>query len=351
MVSVHATPTPFVRDSLSTLDEASSGCPGFTRRLGPVEFTVHLFGDLDEAQFDHLVRYCEPSTWEPARARQTLYVAVGAGSPIGCPPPDWPFPIDDPASFHRTHWAPDEGVALTSDEQAGVWNLMDFRTRTSALWIRSLGELPEWEHAAPLRHSFHWAAHAVGDVVAHAAVWSDGETQLLVTGPGGSGKSTLSVAALNNGLTLVSEDLCWIELGADRMRGRRLYRSAKITEGSKARFPFIADLLGRSGVEPFEKSVIALPCLTVAEPHASISAVFCLSGKFADQDEIQPCGPALAYRLLAPSTLFLLRTAIPETAGRLKRLVEGPPLYQVVPGADPRATVASMLSLAKAGNP
>ena len=290
------------------------------------------------------MRFAAASSGASAVTSATLYLCNGETSALGSPPEIWPFPIRDAASFHRTYWSAESSLGLASDERHGLWYMADLKDRKSIVWIRDADDLPEWEHTAPLRHCFHWCAHDAGAVVAHAAAFGEADSYVLVTGPGGSGKSTLAVAALGAGLTIISEDLCWVELASAKPVAHRLYDNIKIAHASAQRFQNGGSLVPHASDPTFSKAVLRLPRQEVAS--ANIRALFCLSGAFAEHTIVKPCSKSMAYRLLAPSTVFLMRTAIAETSARLKELVERLPTFELTPAADPAATAKSLLEIA-----
>jgi energy-coupling factor transporter ATP-binding protein EcfA2 len=337
----------FIRDAVARLTAASADVSPCHRYYGPIAFELYFSGKtISEATIDRLFRFCSVSAPEATIGNLRLHVSVGAGGILGETPAAWPFPIQDAQSFHRTVWAPAAGVALTSDEQNGVWTLMDFSSGTSAFWLNDMRTVPEWEHAAPLRHQFHWAAYNHQAVVAHAAAFSRNGQAILVVGPGGSGKSTLSAAADGAGLTIIAEDLCWVDLAGPVPAARRIYDSVKVTEDSLRRFPAVSRFVNCHESESLGKTIVRLPA-TGAHLATPIRALFCLSGEFGETTRIVPCRKTTAFRLLAPSTVFLMRTAPAETAARLKNLIDRVPVFHVIPGADPVATVAELVSFSE----
>lgn len=342
--TVVRTAEQFIRDTVARLAAATSNIPPCRRNYGPISFELYFSGkNVDEATLDRLFRFCSVSAPEATIGSLRLHVSVGSEGILGETPSVWPFPIIDAQSFHRTVWSPTSGLALTSDEQNGVWTLMDFSTGTSVFWINDLRAIPDWEHAAPLRHQFHWFAHTHQAVVAHAAAFSLNGQAILVAGPGGSGKSTLSAAAAEAGLTVLAEDLCWVDLAGNIPAARRIYDSVKVTGDSQCRFPAVARFVSNHESEFLGKTIVRLPA---ADNSAAIPirAMFCMSGAFEKTPRIFPCRKTTAFSLLAPSTVFLMRTAPSETAARLKSLVDRLPVFHAIPGADPVITAAELAS-------
>lgn len=316
------------------------------RSCGPVAFDIVASGfGAKHDRIDHLLRYAAKPGDDGEAVPATLYLCNGATSALGAPPDAWPFPVSDAASFHRTYWSAQSSLALASDEQNGLWYMADLKTDECIVWMRDVDQLPEWEETAPLRHCFHWRAYSAGAVVAHTAAFSESDLCVLVTGPGGSGKSTLSVAALAEGFTVLSEDLCWIDLASGAPVARRLYDNIKISHASAHHFQSKGWFLPQAGEPAFAKAVLRLP--HQASARGDIRALFCLSGSFAEQTVLKPCSKSMAYRLLAPSTVFLMRTAIAETSARLKNLVEMLPTFELTPSTDPATTVRALFELAR----
>ena len=336
----------FIRGALRRVRSDLNNTLRICRSYGPVTFDIVASGfGLNSATIDHLFRYAAEVDDKGVAMAATLYLCNGEASTLGSPPETWPFAICDAASFHRTYWSAQDSIGLASDERHGLWYMADLRERESIFWMRDASELPEWEETAPLRHCFHWCAHSGGAVVAHAAAFGEPNGFVLVTGPGGSGKSILSLSALGAGLTVLSEDLCWIELAAGRPVVYRLYDNIKIAHTMAGRFRNTGWPIPPVSEPGFSKAVLRLPRQQATR--GPIRALFCLSGTFAEQTIVKPCSKAEAYRLLAPSTVFLMRTAIVETSTRLKNLVEMLPTFALSPGADPAATAKTLLDIAR----
>jgi hypothetical protein len=346
MVAVAARTAPdaaaFVAAVLAATSDASAAA--WRARVGPLALSVAAEGFAPGEAPLALLRYLAAAPDAPGGLPWHVTL-LGPRGRLGPPPAAWPFPIRDAAGFHRTLWAPEQGLALASDEAHGVWALADLAARRAVLWLADPSRLPEWEVTQPLRHALHWAAIAGGAVLAHAAAFGTAEAQVLATGPGGSGKSTLAAGAVAAGLDVLAEDLCWVDLAAPLPRAVRLYDSIKLTPDSAARFAAAARLA--AGAEPFAKPTARLP--PPAAAHGPLAALVCLGGRFAETPSARPIARSRAYALLAPSTLFLMRTATRETAARLGRLVEALPAFELVPGRDPAETAAFALRLARAG--
>ena len=335
----------FIRSTLDSLDHL--GC--FVNRTG-LRFgsaTINLRFSVDGATVrlvQRLLAAFDRTIVAPTgfvTPDYELCLALGAGTGIGAPPKVWPFGTSERDSFHRVHWDIETGLGLTSDEQIGVWNLADLKRGRGLVWISEADRLPSWEFSAPFRHHAHWIALLRQGAILHAATLADESSAFLLTGPGGSGKSTTTVVAQASGRCVLAEDLTWFE---EQQRGFRvfpLYRTFKVTDAARRTFPLIDEFVAQHPHEKLEKTLVYGPGTGGAEALASktLRVLYCLSAKFADTTKIEPCAPGLAFRLLAPSTVFLMRTAVPETSARLRSMIERLPLFHVTLGRDPLAAV------------
>ena len=264
-------------------------------------------------------------------------------SPLGPPPKDWPFAVMDRDSFQRVHWQLPQ--IMTADETVGLWNLADVIKRRSLTWVAQESSLPSWEFAAPFRHHLHWLALQQEALLVHAASWAVDEIAVLLTGPGGSGKSTSSVAAVAMGREFYAEDLTWVDLSKEFVHVHALYNTVKVTADAQQRFGLVREFVDAHPHEEFDKTLVWLN--QVAPPARPLQALYCLSGEFAAHTQIKSCSKGLAFRLLAPSTLFLMRTAQAQTLQSLRQLIDRLPCYHVTLGSDPCEVVQAIESHAR----
>ena len=313
-------------------------------RIGPARLNIRTIGfDDGPAMIAQLLRYAH---WpDRPSARSATVMVAGPSSPIGAPPVTWPFGADNADRLHNVLWNPDLGLAMATDAEHGIWYLADMSRQFYLVWIADIGRLPPWEYTAPLRHVVHWMGLSSDAVLAHLAVFGDQRTMVAVTGPSGAGKSTLAASALAAGMNVLAEDLCWIDLAGRPPLAARVFDSIKLTEQSLARFDALTRLKSDLAHEELGKTVLSLPPANRSE--APLNAMFCLAGGFGEEVKVTRCGKARAFQLLAPSTVFLMRTAAAETARRLGDLVGRLPSYEVVPGSDPIANAKTIMGVAR----
>ncbi|MEZ5313900.1 MAG: hypothetical protein R2862_09770 [Thermoanaerobaculia bacterium] len=203
------------------------------------------------------------------------------------------------------------------------------------------------DRAAPLLRPLRWGLAAHGVEVAHAAAVALDGRALLLAGRGGSGKSTLSVAALLGGFELLGDD--YVALGAEgEPHVHALFATAKLDAASLARLPELGDA-APAAPAPGEKAVLPLgPLFTDRLPSTRPLAAI-VAPRLGEAPALRRIGPAEALRRLAPSTLFQLPGSDVVAFGRLAALVRRLPAFELTVGPQPRAALDLLASLAREG--
>jgi hypothetical protein len=141
-------------------------------------------------------------------------------------------------------------------------NVADPRTGVSVYWVRSVDVLPYWAKASPLRTLIHWMMETRGCQLLHAAAVGDAEGAVLITGRGGSGKSTTALACLAAGMHYVGDDYLVVQPGDPDTgiapRAVSLYATAKLNPEQADRFPQFAALITNRHAVSDEKAVLGL---------------------------------------------------------------------------------------------
>ena len=78
--------------------------------------------------------------------------------------------------------------------------LWDAERRMACCWFADIDGVTRWDRAAPLRTALHFALAAPGRQLVHAACVGVDGRGVLLAGPGGSGKSTTTLACLRAGM-------------------------------------------------------------------------------------------------------------------------------------------------------
>jgi len=123
-------------------------------------------------------------------------------------------------------------VLAVHDTYAGAVTLVDSSPGASVLHrVPSYGSIPWWERAAPLRQALFWALAGHRRHLVHAGAVGDDRGGVLLAGPRGSGKTTVVLAALAQGVGFVADDYVLLDARGEP-EAVSLYGTASIAAAS-----------------------------------------------------------------------------------------------------------------------
>ncbi|MEM9470954.1 MAG: hypothetical protein AAGA00_03285 [Pseudomonadota bacterium] len=279
----------------------------------------HLAADGDEGM---------PST--------VVYVLVADRLDLAPPPDHWPFPEECKEDHQRVCWRPRDGLALSSDDARGIWHLFDLNSMTGLYWLRSDNGLPYWEAGSPLRHFIHWASVRADQAMVHGAAIGFGGKGVLLAGAGGSGKSTMTAAAISRGWQTTGDDFVLFSAPPDPV-SFPIFDVMKLTGMAEGMFAEQADKALNPARVPGEKALIPLSVNAGGKFVRSlpIQAIFSLELTGERSSRIETFSKVATVAALAPSTMNILRTAMPETLEQCSSLARNLPTYRLLVGNDP----------------
>lgn len=201
----------------------------------------------------------------------------------GVPAPQFARPVQHLIRWRGDCWTEPSAhcrvVFHMSDHTLQVFNPA---TGICVVMISGLGRLPPWALAAPLRTPLAMILERRGVYLVHGAAMGRSDGAVLVTGYGGSGKSTAALACLSAGMPILGDD--YVAIRAPRWTGdiptvHNVFASLKVMPqeiGEAAGGSLISD---KRIIYPFATSVDGL--LRDAPLRAVISA------KIWDESEAQ----------------------------------------------------------------
>jgi hypothetical protein len=278
----------------------------------------------------------------------TLRVWDSASTGVSIPPFPW-RPADVQADGRVTGFDGGRYRCLYRDDGNGFHAVSMFDTveRTGYFWFADRLRIHWYERAEPLRVAIHWAVADERRFLAHASAVGDERGAVVLTGKGGAGKTTTTLAAVGAGMRFVGDNYVLVSLGdgADAS-AHGLYGSAKLWPQTLERLPGVDPFITSFDVAPDEKLILdvaryrpdqiisRLPVLAVVVPEV----------RGAGPTELLRCSPVDTLLALAPATVFQLPRTEHGLAG-MAELVRRVPTYRLVLGGEVIDATAALGSL------
>lgn len=203
----------------------------------------------------------------------------------------------------------------------------------------------------PLRELLHVALLRVGMVLIHAAAVGFEDAAVLLVGPSGSGKSTATLACMDSGLCLVSEDFTALQPGACPSASG-IYSTAKLNDDALRWFPKLVPHVSNPVHLAGEKNIIYLhhACPGQLARKARLKAVMIVSRGTGIESTVVPARKGDLLRTLAASTVQLMENAgAPQDGAKLlaaqASLLRQLPCFCLLVGSDLRQVGAAVRGL------
>lgn len=327
----------FVRHYIGEAEKAWRHGSGqeVTLVFGQLTIVVRFIGSSLENVVLPVLRHAAAKN-NPTTPQTIVYAVACDETGFPNPPPEWPFPIDSKAAQMRTHWNLADGPVLSSDESRGIWHLHDMSRQVGLYWVSSTAELPYWEYGSALRHHIFWGSLACNQCMLHCAVVSRGQRGALIAGPGGSGKSTLTAAAIQSGWHTTGDDFVAIS-NLDKPVSYRLFDVLKLTGMAETVFREISSQALNPERVAGEKALIRLSDACPQSFVESIPLDVILSAKLVHEPEsrIVPTSRLNLVRALVPNTASLVRTGFEQIFSFSSELMRSLPCFEFQIGKNP----------------
>lgn len=307
-------------------------------RFGPLRVDLQVEGAELARRLTMAIRHAV----RPADATPGVRVIALDGTACGRLPPEWDLPTYDRRHLERLHVDADGNRLLHHNPDTGNWTILDRGRKLAVTWSPSADRLPDWEDSFPLRTLLHWLSTGHDCCLAHAAVVERGGRGVLLTGRGGSGKSTTTVAALFEGLGTCGDDFVMVDQAEPGPAAHCLYDTIKLDEPALARFPELRPRVANPERADDQKARVHLTDVMPDQLVRLVPLVGVVQPVITDDaaPSLQPVGAGVVLRALAPTTMFLLRGEETVLADKLARLVRTLPTWQLRLTRDPRASAA-----------
>lgn len=329
----------FIRDTLAFARARAAALPAaLPYRFGPLRIELQVEGDHLARRLSMAIRHAKDAAGPAVAAR----VIALDGAVCGRTPPQWDLPTYERRHLERLHVSSDGKRLLHHNPDTTNWTVLDREQNLAVTWTASADLLPDWEDSFPLRTILHWLSAGQSCCLAHAAVVEKAGRGVLLTGRGGSGKSTTTVAALFEGLRTCGDDFVMVDLAGSGPAAHCLYDTIKLDESALARFEALRPRVANPERADDQKARVHLSDVMPDQLIGSVPLVGVVQPVITDdaQPSLRKVDPGVVLRALAPTTLFLLRGEESILADKLARLVRVLPTWQLRLTRDPRASAA-----------
>lgn len=341
-------------DALSRSQETwaavTDGAPLASRhiRIAEIDLELTVAGD-DLAQillpgFDGLA----PAQGEP-RAVVGAWDATATGFGLPARPPG-----TGTMRYRSTIRRAGRPVAEVEWASAGVFRSADRDAGRYLLGVRGAEMLSPREGGAPLRRQLSWALGEEVDFV-HAGAVGGPDGVALLMGPGGSGKSSTSVASLRAGMGFLADDYCLVR--DDPPVVHQLYSTARLCAHDVDQFTDVAEPAVDATTADPEAEPDAKALYRLHESHAGqilrsapARAVIVVHPTGDRRPVLATITPGEALRAVAPSTLWQMNIDPARELAGLKALVTAVPCYRLGLGTDRDANPPVIDQLLRAAN-
>jgi len=242
-------------------------------------------------------------------------------------------------------WSDDRRATMLLRTETGL-AIVNWEEHIGYVWMPGSDVIPWWERAAPFRWLIDQLAQRLGMCTLHAGVVSRSGQGALIAGPGGSGKSTLSLACLGVGLDYLADDYCLFERSS-LPTCFNLYSSAKWSKDATVSPAWIggvpADALDQRG----DKSILFVDELEAGRIASQTCLAAIVLPRFAagGASRVSAATPQEAFRRLAPSTIAQSEADGRHLSAAIARLVKTIPAFylDMPPRAEESALAVSTL--------
>jgi hypothetical protein len=198
-----------------------------------------------------------------------------------------------------------EGVRATYSSDYSTLSMFDRANKRGLFWVKSAKDVPEWEFGAPLRNILTWAFVDQGLHVVHAAGVGVSDTGVMISGPGGAGKSTTTAICIQAGFQTTGDDYCIIS-ASETPRIFSLYGLMKLVPGALG----TASVVNSSLTEPRSDGKVHFDIASSMTRSLAITTILFPTVGARTSDPIA-LSPKEALLRLIPSTWA--QTALPQT--------------------------------------
>ena len=204
--------------------------------------------------------------------------------------------------------------------------------------VLSRGNLSLTERARPLEWPLRFWLKSIGLPVLHAGLVARDGAGVLIAGPAGAGKSTVSLACVDGGLDYLADDKIGLEATPGGWVGHRVYRSILASVDMLDDFPHLRPHARRRDTDDQAKAILMVSELFPDRLAASCRIEAIVLPRLEaglTEPRLRPARRAEAVTRMLPNCLPLYPTWSRHDFERLNDLVQSVPVYWLDLGGPP----------------
>lgn len=216
-------------------------------------------------------------------------------------------------------------------------NVFDMATNTGVYWVKNPAAFPYWVYSSPFRTLIHWWMEKNNCQLLHAAAVGTENGAVLITGKGGTGKSTSGLACLDGGMKYLGDDYIIVS-NEPKPMVYSLYNTAKLNVSDLYRFPMLKTLTANRVKEDQEKDVLYLyPGLkNQIVNEMPLKAILTPQIQPSETTDIEPASFWPVQRAMSFTTMSQLPGVGSHTQDFIARFISKLPCYVLKPGSNLR---------------
>jgi glycosyltransferase involved in cell wall biosynthesis len=212
-------------------------------------------------------------------------------------------------------------------------NVMDTEANTGVYWVKNPKTFPYWVASSPFRSMIQWWMEKNGGQLLHAAAVGTQNGAVLITGKGGTGKSTSALTCLNAGMKYLGDDYVIVK-NEPEPKVFSLYNTAKVMVEDMHRFPNLKRLTSAHTAENQEKDVLYLYPGLKDQIVNELPLRAILTPKIQQNEEtrIEPASFWPIQRAMSFTTMSQLPGVGAHTQQFINEFIQNLPCFTLMPG-------------------
>lgn len=302
-----------------------------------LEYVNRDLGEKLSRAFNHLKRdpLKDPSL--------TIRLFDTKKSGVKLPPLDWNLIH---LNGYRGYY--EKPIYLHYFEQIEALSVLNSEQNRAYYIVKDPEILPWWVSGSPFQVILHAWFREQGMQLTHTAAVGNKKSALLLTGKGGSGKSTTTLACVREGLDYLGEDYSLLSV-ENTPKVFSVYQSAKWRPGTRKMFPDHEKAIVNPDTADCEKALLYYQDLfpTQIETSSSIRAIISLKIGNQEFPLLKPSDPQSSLKSMMMSTLSQLPFYSKKTLLILQNITRQIESFELVLGHDIKANVSTIKELLK----